>query len=271
MQTRLARDRYRLHETADGWLCVAAVTDEHRRGDTLGRPSTDGTASTRRSAHPHRRRVVRGARWGRRAVRGADTGLRPLVLRRSRDDREGLGHVVPAPHRRRHGRRGAAVRPLRDARASSRARRSCPARTRARFSELGYDDERIDKLGAGRHRSSNGRHDVPSVIPPSPTRDDQFSGTPSPKVGWSSNAARRAAPCATLRRPCAVSATRSSGTRRSRRSRSRLHLDRVAPPDEARRRAPHRGPRRVGRGHPVRRQPPWHRCRRRRATAWKSR
>jgi crotonobetainyl-CoA:carnitine CoA-transferase CaiB-like acyl-CoA transferase len=41
-------DRYRLHETADGWLCVALVTDDHVEafaritgGDLTGRPASD--------------------------------------------------------------------------------------------------------------------------------------------------------------------------------------------------------------------------------------
>ena len=48
-------DRYRLHETADGWLCVALVTDDHvadfdrrHRGRPVGahRATSGSTRST---------------------------------------------------------------------------------------------------------------------------------------------------------------------------------------------------------------------------------
>ena len=149
---------YRLYETADGWLCVAATTDEQRSALGLGARCRQGHRRHRvrraraRVPHPQRGAVVRQPRRRRRAVRGVEPRLRARSLRRPRDDREGLGHEVPAPDRRRHGRVRTALRLLARRRASCRARRSSPVRTRATIlQELGYDDDRIDALAAADH------------------------------------------------------------------------------------------------------------------------
>ncbi len=122
--------RYRLYETADGWLCVAAVTDEHRStlAATLGVGAI--TTDTAFDALEPAFRTRTAAQWfartrrGRRTVRSVDTRLRPGSVRRPRDDREGLGHQVSPSDRGRHGRDGVAVRPVGDAgrRAGSAAR-----------------------------------------------------------------------------------------------------------------------------------------------------
>ena len=98
-----------------------------------------------------------------------------------------------------HGRHGPALRLLGDARASCRARPSCRVRTRAPSSrELGYDDDRIDKLAAAGTVLRLETHDVPGVIPPSPTLDDQFFWD---AVADGHLVFQRCAACGTLRHP----------------------------------------------------------------------
>ena len=80
------------------------------------------------------------------AQRGVEPRLRPRSLRRSRDDRQGMGHEVPPPDRRRHGAVRTALRLRRD----PRRRAGTAARARSGHArilhELGYDDTRIDEL-----------------------------------------------------------------------------------------------------------------------------
>ena len=153
---------HRLYETADGWLCIAAMTDEQRsalasvarrrQGHRRHRVRRAEPAFRTRSA----RAVVREPRRGRGPVRGVEPRLRARSVRRPGDDREGLGHEVPAPDRRRHGRAGPALRPLRDARASCRDRRSCPARTRAPSSTSSATTTTASTSCASRRPSSTG-------------------------------------------------------------------------------------------------------------------
>ena len=99
--------------------------------------------------------LVRRARRRRRAVRGLDARLRPRPVRRPRDDREGVGHEVPPPDRRRHGRQFGLLFDLSETPGVVQGPPLVPGQdTRAILAELGYDDDRIDKLAAtAAHRS----------------------------------------------------------------------------------------------------------------------
>ncbi len=100
--------RYGLYETADGWLCLAAVTEDQWRRcrDVLG--LTDGPADDRDSrslletafADAVCRGVVRRPRPCRRPVRGLVRHGGTRRVRRPRADRARLGHPVRAGHRR---------------------------------------------------------------------------------------------------------------------------------------------------------------------------
>ena len=143
----------RLYETADGWLCVAATTDEQRSALATVARRRQGHRRHRvrraraRVPHPQRGAVVREPRRRGRALRGLEPRLRARPVRRSRDDREGLGHEVP-PSRSSATWSSSACSSTSPRRpASCRDRRSCRARTPApSCSELGYDDARIDAL-----------------------------------------------------------------------------------------------------------------------------
>ena len=147
---------YRLYETADGWLCVAAVDRRAarragRRRSASARSPTDTAFDALEPAFTTRT----AAQWFAALdaagvpVRGLDARLRARPLRRSGDDREGLGHEVPAPDRRRHGRHSGLLFDLSETPGVVQGPPLVPGQdTRAILAELGYDDARIDKLAA---------------------------------------------------------------------------------------------------------------------------
>ena len=144
---------YRLYETADGWLCVAAraTTSTAPRSPRVLGVAVDRLTPPVRLARagvrdPSRRRVVHAARRRRRAVRGVEPRLRARPVRRSGDDREGLGHVLRAPGRRpaRHAR--PAVRLLGDPGPDPGTAAAPRPAHAAILHELGYNDEQVDKM-----------------------------------------------------------------------------------------------------------------------------
>ena len=142
--------------------------------------------------------------------------------------------------------------------------RSCPARTPVRSSASWATTTTASTSSRGQGDPRLEAADVPSVIPPvaharRPVLLGRDRRGPA-RVPALRGVRRRAAPD---RHRCAASATRSSGTRRSRPGTGPLHLDRVAPPHQARRRAAGRGAGRARRGHPLRVEP----ARRRRPTS----
>ena len=145
--------RYRLYETADGWLCVAATTEEQRSAlaAVLGVDKVTDDAPRSAALEPVFR-TRSAAQWFASLdaagvpVEVSTPRLRARPLRRPRDHREGLGRGVPPPDRRGHGPVRAAVRLGGDAgcRAGPTAHAG-PEHTRDP-AELGYDDDHIDKL-----------------------------------------------------------------------------------------------------------------------------
>ena len=243
------RDRRRVAVRRRGRPTSSACRRSARRRSASTRSPTRRPRSTRSS--PRSTRPRSRARSGSRTldaagvpVRGLDARLRARPLRRSRDDREGLGRRSTGTRIvGEDGRSSGCSSTCRRHRASSRAHRSCRARTHAPIlRELGYDDDRIDEARRSRRPSSTlasrSAEPMPCSDPPvAHASTTSASGTASPTGSCSSSAAPRAARCATHRRRCAASATRSSGTRRSPCGHGhRLHVDRVAPPHRARRR-----------------------------------
>ncbi len=224
------------------------------------------TRSRRRSATRTAARLVRGARRRRRAVRDLDPRLRARPLRRPRDDRRGAGSrrtsipssgdmdvssgllfdlsetpgVVQGP-------------PLVAGQDTPRDPRRARLRRRRSIDKLAAAGRaRLDRAEGPDERALT----CPAVIPPlTRPATTSSSGTASPTGGCSSSAARlrRGAPPAgaDVRR---VPLARVGHRSRVDRARARLHLDRVAPPDRARRRTARRRPRRARRGHPLRRR-----------------
>ena len=112
---------------------------------------------------------------------------------------------------------------------------------------------------------------MPSVIPPSPTLDDQFFWDAVAdgrlRLPALRRVRRRAPPTGADVRRVPLGGVGHPGVERAR---ARLHVDRVAPPHQARRRTARRGARRARRGHPLRANLLGVDAERRAATAWRS-
>ena len=129
-------------------------TDEQRSALGVGRSASTRSATPPRSARWSRRSAPAARpqwfgepRRRRGALRGVEPRLRPRPLRRSRDDREGLGHEVPPPDRRRHGAVRTALRLLRDAgRRAGTAARARSGHARASCTSSATTTTRIDEL-----------------------------------------------------------------------------------------------------------------------------
>ena len=194
--------------------CSAARS--RRRWASTRSPTRPCSARSSRVPHPQRGAVVRDLRRRGSALRGLEPRLRARSVRRSRDDREGLGDEVPAPHRRRHGAVRSALRLRGDARRrAGTAAGARPGHPR-RSSRSSVTTTTASMPSRKRRRSWIGGRSVPSVSRRRPHSTTSSSGTRSPRVGSCSSGARRAASSVTRPRRCAASATRWSGTRRSR-------------------------------------------------------